>query len=106
MRSKGGPVDSVIRYSRAAMDEAERNVLDRADQLESVISQRRNDVAAAMAQYEATGVSADYAAKEERWATAADSVLEIVRTLRNAMKSTNRDADDVCAQLNALTQGL
>ncbi|WP_035832741.1 hypothetical protein [Jonesia quinghaiensis] len=99
-------MNGVIRYSRAAMSEAERNVLANAQQLERVISDRRRDVAAAMAQYEATGVSAEYAAKEERWVAAADSVLEIVGTLREAMNRTNRDADDACARLRALAQGM
>lgn len=99
-------MNGVIRYSRAAMSDAERNVLASAQHLETVINDRRHAVAVAMAQYEATGVSAEYAAKEERWVAAANSVLEVVGTLRTAMNRTNRDTDDACARLRALAQGL
>lgn len=98
----GGPV----RYSQSAMSEAERNFTVAAQKLEATIASRREDVAVAMASYEATGVSEDYAAKEARWTQSADQVVEIIGTLRRGMNQVDGHATDANARLRALGEGL
>lgn len=45
-----------------------------------------------MSDYEATGVSDDYAAKELRWKNAADGVREIIHTLKQSMAQNDETA--------------
>ena len=54
-------------YDIAASQNAQDNFNRVAAQLEAVIDQHDRDVAAAMADYTAEGVSEDYRAKEQRW---------------------------------------
>lgn len=63
-----------------------------ASHLESLITQRDRDVAMAMAEYQADGVSDDYAGKEQRWNTVAGQVRSIVQTLRGSLASNDETA--------------
>jgi len=56
-----------------------------AAQLEALLNQRDQDVAAAMAEFQADGVSEDYRAKEREWYRAGGEVREIIRVLRGAL---------------------
>ena len=98
----GGPV----RYSQAAMTEAERNFAVAAQKLESTIADRRRDVASAMASYEASGVSEEYAAKERQWTQSADRVVEVISTLRSSMRTANSTASNTNERLRVIGEGL
>lgn len=63
-----------------------------ASHLESQIDQRDADVKAAMANYQADGVSDEYAAKEQRWNQVAGEVRTIITILRSSLESNDGTA--------------
>ena len=63
-----------------------------ANHLESLISQRDRDVSMAMAEYQADGVSDEYAGKEQRWHNVAGQVRSIIQTLRGSLASNDETA--------------
>lgn len=79
-------------FDLAASQSAQDNFLNVASQLEALIDQHDADVRSAMSDYEATGVSDDYAAKELRWKNAADGVRQIINTLRESMAQNDETA--------------
>jgi len=81
-------------YDSGASAEAQANFNAVASGLEALIAQRDRDVAKAMADYVADGVSEEYRAKEQRWHNVADQVRSIVATLRRSLE----DIDGVAAQ--------
>ena len=94
------------RYSSAAMDEASQNFAATARRLEAVIATRRRQVATAMATYEATGVSDEYAAKERAWTDSADRVVEVIATLRSGMERADSHAADATDRVRSIGQDL
>lgn len=81
-------------YDTAASTSAQ-DTFDRvATRLEGLMDQRSADVRDAMSDYEATGVSGDYQACEQRWATVAAEVRGIVQTLRRALTDSDARAQD------------
>lgn len=91
-----------VRYSHAAMEDARRNFEVVATRLEATIAARNEAVAAAMADYEASGVAAEYAAKEQRWQRNANGVLDVVRQLRAAMGTADVTAGEASDRLRAI----
>lgn len=79
-------------FDLAASQTAQENFLAVASRLEALIDQRDADVKTAMSDYEATGVSDEYAAKELRWKNAADGVKAIIQTLRQSMAQNDETA--------------
>ncbi|MFF5626909.1 pore-forming ESAT-6 family protein [Microbacterium sp. LWH10-1.2] len=79
-------------FDLAASQTAQDNFLAVASRLEALIDQRDADVKTAMSDYDATGVSDDYAAKELRWKNAADGVRTIINTLRQSMAQNDETA--------------
>jgi uncharacterized protein YukE len=69
-----------------------------AGQLEALIAQRDTDVANAMADYQADGVSEEYQEKERRWHTAADNVKSIIASLRSSLESSGEIAASTSTQ--------
>ena len=78
-------------FDLAASQAAQDNFLQVAARLEALMDQRDQDVRTAMSDYQATGVSEDYASKELRWKNAADGVRQIIATLKQSM-ATNDEA--------------
>ena len=72
-----------------------------AAQLEAVIDQHDRDVAAAMADYTAEGVSEDYRAKEQRWKAAAGEVRTIITTLRTSLERNDETAQEALRKARA-----
>ena len=93
-------------YDIAASQNAQDNFNAVASQLESLIAQRDADVKAAMADYQADGVSDDYAAKEVRWNTVAGRVQEIIRALRSNLVSNDETAQTAMAKGRAAVQNI
>ena len=79
-------------YDLAASQTAQDNALQIAARLEALIDQRDQDVRNAMSDYQADGVSDDYAAKELRWKNAAAGVRQIINTLRQSLESNDQTA--------------
>lgn len=85
-------------YSIAASQSAQDNFNRVAAQLEALITQRDQDVKNAMSDYQADGVSDDYAGKEARWNSAATEVRGIITTLRTAMERNDETATQAIAR--------
>ncbi len=77
-----------------------------ASQLEGLIAGRDADVARAMAQYQAEGVSEEYAAKERRWHAVADQVKGIITTLRSSLASNDDTAQTALQRAGAAVAGI
>ncbi|MGW5343774.1 pore-forming ESAT-6 family protein [Streptomyces sp. HUAS TT3] len=79
-------------YDSGASSEAQGNIQGVIDQLESVIAARDAQVKAAMSDFEADGVSAEYHAKEQRWKNASEEVKNIIRLLRSTLEKNDATA--------------
>ena len=74
--------------------------------LEAVISQRGSDVSAAMADFQADGVSDDYKAVEDRWNRAAGEVRQIIDLLKNTMSKNDESASTAGQQARTAVQNI
>jgi uncharacterized protein YukE len=79
-------------FDMAASGEAQSQFERVASRLEALISQRDADVRAAMADYQADGVSDEYHGKEVRWNTVATQVRTIISTLRSTLGRNDQSA--------------
>jgi len=81
-------------YDTGASEGAQSNFEQVASRLESLISQRDTDVRNAMAQYQADGVSDEYAHLEHQWNAAGRQVREVIGAIRQSLAEN----DDVAAR--------
>jgi hypothetical protein len=85
-------------YDIAASGQAQANLIAVAGHLETVICQRDGAVKAAMADFSADGVSAEYHAKEVQWNHAADEVRSIIALLKTALQRNDDTATTTLAR--------
>lgn len=78
-------------YSVRASQAAQANFEAVASQLEAALDRRDADVKQAMAEYQADGVSDQYAQLEQQWNTAGRQVREVINGIRQSLA----DNDDV-----------
>ncbi len=57
--------------------------------LEAALNRRQQDVDTAMADYQADGVSDEYAAMEKQWRNAGDEVKAIIKLLRESLAQSD-----------------
>lgn len=74
--------------------------------LESVIGQREQQVAAAMADFQADGVSDDYAHVEQRWKSAAAEVRQIIALVKQTMTQNDESANQSLSRARSAVQGI
>ncbi len=74
--------------------------------LESVIGQREQQVAAAMSDFQADGVSDDYAHVEQRWKSAAAEVRQIITLLKQTMIQNDESANQSVSRARSAVQGI
>jgi hypothetical protein len=79
-------------FDLASSQAAQENFLAIAGRLEALIDSRDADVRQAMSDYEASGVSEEYAAKELRWKNAANGVRDVIHTLKDSMVKNDEAA--------------
>lgn len=77
-------------YNISSSQSAQANFEKVAGLLEAALGRRDSDVKAAMAVYQADGVSDQYAAVEKQWNDAGTEVKMIISTVRNSL-ATNDD---------------
>ena len=77
-----------------------------AARLEALIDERDRQVRAAMSDFLADGVSADYAAKEARWTRVAGEVRTVIRTLRTALERNDATALDTLRRARAAVDAI
>ena len=85
-----GPGDRA--YNTASSGDAQGLFNAAASDLENLLNLRDKQVKAAMAHYLATGVSAEYHAKEVRWNSKAQEVRDIIRLLRQSLHQNDETA--------------
>lgn len=76
-------------YNVGASQAVQSNFEQVAARLEAALSRRDSDVKAAMADYQADGVSDEYHALEAQWNTAGNQVREIIRTIRGSLEQND-----------------
>ena len=74
--------------------------------LESVIGQRSADVAAAMADFQADGVSEDYRAVEQRWNRSAGEVRQIIDLVKTTMLRNDETATNTLSRARTAVQSI
>ncbi|MET7810803.1 pore-forming ESAT-6 family protein [Streptomyces sp. NPDC005395] len=75
-------------------------------QLERVLTDRDRAVKAAMAEFQADGVSDEYHGKEVRWNRAATEVREIIRLVRTTMEQNDGTAQTTLARARAAVDNI
>ncbi|PWH05334.1 hypothetical protein DEO23_12115 [Brachybacterium endophyticum] len=76
-------------YDISTSETAQSNFETVAGQVESLLSRRDQDVKAAMADYQADGVSDEYAALEKKWNDAGQQVREVIRAIRTSLEEND-----------------
>ncbi|SCE83129.1 pore-forming ESAT-6 family protein [Micromonospora chokoriensis] len=74
--------------------------------LEAVISQRSADVSAAMADFQADGVSEEYRTVEDRWNRAATEVRTIIDLVKTTMVKNDDTATTTLAKARTAVQSI
>ena len=74
--------------------------------LEAVIAQRGADVSAAMADFQADGVSEDYRSVEDRWNRAAGEVRTIIDLVKTTMVKNDETATATLSRARAAVQSI
>jgi hypothetical protein len=74
--------------------------------LEANIAQRSTDVAAAMSDFQADGVSDEYRVVEDRWNRAAHEVRQIIELVKTTMVRNDETAGSTLSRARAAVQGI
>ncbi|WP_017538647.1 MULTISPECIES: pore-forming ESAT-6 family protein [Nocardiopsis] len=93
-------------YDMGASAEAQGNIHAVMSRLEQIIGDRDTDVSNAMADFEATGVSDEYSAKELKWHNAANEVREIIRLVRTTLEENDGTAQNALSRANSAVQSI
>lgn len=79
-------------YNTVSSGESQTEFQRVALQLETLLDMRTKQVNAAMAHYQATGVSAQYAGVEGKWKAAAQEVRDIIKLLKQSLVQNDEAA--------------
>lgn len=93
-------------YDLGASSEAQLNIHAIMNRLESLIGLRDADVRAALADWQATGVSDDYHGKEAKWLAAASETSEIIRLVKSTLEDNDGIAHRVLGKAQAIVQDI
>jgi hypothetical protein len=93
-------------YDTAASQEAQTNIYTIIGRLEAIIGQHDTDVSTALSDFEATGVSDQYSAKELKWHNAANEVREIIRLVKSTLEANDGTAQTTLSKASAAVQAI
>ncbi|WP_338672631.1 pore-forming ESAT-6 family protein [Streptomyces sp. SCSIO 30461] len=93
-------------YDIAASTEVQGSLLAIVGRLELVLGDRDAAVKAAMAEFQADGVSEEYHGKEVRWNKAANEVREIIKLVRSTLEQNDETARSTLARAKAAVDGI
>ncbi|WP_433325758.1 pore-forming ESAT-6 family protein [Spirillospora sp. CA-294931] len=93
-------------YDTGASGEAQTNIQTIVARLEALIGSRDTDVKTAMSDFEASGVSDEYNAKEIKWHTAANETREIIRLVKSTLESNDGHAQTALGQASSAVQAI
>jgi hypothetical protein len=93
-------------YDTAASQEAQTNIHTIIGRLEALIGQHDTDVSTALSDFEATGVSDQYSAKELKWHNAANEVREIIRLVKGTLEANDGTAQATLSKASAAVEAI
>ncbi|GAB2834469.1 hypothetical protein GCM10027176_43540 [Actinoallomurus bryophytorum] len=93
-------------YDTGASQEAQTNIHVIIGRLETLIGQHDTDVSTAMSDFEATGVSDQYSAKELKWHNAANEVREIIRLVKSTLESNDGTAQNTLTRASSAVEAI
>ncbi|MFE5601647.1 pore-forming ESAT-6 family protein [Streptomyces coelicoflavus] len=93
-------------YDTGASADVQTSLQGVVAQLERVLTDRDRAVKAAMAEFQADGVSDEYHGKEVRWNRAATEVREIIRLVRTTMEQNDGTAQSTLARARAAVDNI
>lgn len=93
-------------YDTGASAQAQANIASVAGHLETLIGTRDAQVKAAMAGFQADGVSEDYHAKEQQWNSAAGEVRRIIALVRSTLQRNDEHAATALARARSAVGGI
>ncbi|MEV3856982.1 pore-forming ESAT-6 family protein [Streptomyces sp. NPDC050095] len=93
-------------YDTGASAEVQGGLQGIIGRLESVLGDRDKAVKAAMADYQADGVSDEYHGKEIRWNKAANEVRDIIRLVRTTLEQNDGTAQATLAKAKAAVDNI
>ncbi|WP_245867240.1 pore-forming ESAT-6 family protein [Serinibacter salmoneus] len=92
-------------YNISSSESAQANFEAVAARLEAALDRRDSDVKQAMADYQADGVSAEYAALEQQWNTAGQQVRDVIAAIRTSLSENDDVARRALQQARAAIPG-
>ena len=93
-------------YDTSSSGQTQSDLASVVARLEANISQRNADVNAAMADFQADGVSDDYQVVEQRWHSAATEVQNIITLVRTTLLKNDETATTTLSRARAAVQGI
>lgn len=93
-------------YDGAASGEVQGNLAVIIARLEQAIGDRDSQVKAAMADFQADGVSEQYHGVEQRWNRSAGEVREIIRMLRTTLENNDSTAQQTLQRAKSAVDGI
>ncbi|WP_329410124.1 pore-forming ESAT-6 family protein [Streptomyces sp. NBC_00704] len=93
-------------YDTGASGEVQGGLQGIAAQLERVLADRDKAVKAAMADFQADGVSEEYHGKELRWNRAANEVRSIIQLVRTTLEDNDGTAQSTMAKARAAVDNI
>ena len=93
-------------FDVAASQNAQDNFNAIASRLEALIDARDRDVKQGLSDYQADGVSEEYAAKELRWNQVGSEVKGIIQTLRSSLASNDESAAQALQQAKSAVNSI
>lgn len=93
-------------YDTGASAEAQTNLHAIIGRLETLIGQHQSDVRTALSDFEATGVSDEYHAKEVKWQNAANEVRTIIQLVKSTLEANDGTAQTTLSKASAAVQAI
>jgi uncharacterized protein YukE len=95
-----------LSYDTGTSQQVQGDLLAVVGQLEALIGQRDSAVSAAMSDFQADGVSDEYAVVEQRWHRAASEVRQIIDLVKTTLAQNDESATTASTRARAAVQGI
>jgi hypothetical protein len=93
-------------YDTGASGETQTNIHAIMGQLETLIGQHKTHVSTALSDFEATGVSDPYSAKEVKWQNAANEVHAIINLVKSTLEANDGTAQATLSKAGAAVEAI
>ena len=93
-------------YDTGASQQVQGDLASVISRLEAAIAERSSQVATAMSDFDADGVSEEYRAVEQRWYRAANEVQQIIGLVKRTLTTNDETASAALGRAGAAVQGI